>query len=94
MPQLKVRYVGLDVHKDSIVIAVAEQGRSAGGGQHLGLDLSGRDRHGGHLWVGLRRLPPRELRLQRVLYLAGDRRRPDLPLLPRAEPPGRQAWEG
>jgi len=29
MPQLKVRYVGLDVHKDSIVIAVAEQGRSA-----------------------------------------------------------------
>lgn len=29
MPQLKVRYVGLDVHKDTIVIAVAEQGRSA-----------------------------------------------------------------
>jgi len=29
MPKLKVRYVGLDVHKDSIVIAVAEQGRSA-----------------------------------------------------------------
>lgn len=29
MPQLTVRYVGLDVHKDSIVIAVAEEGRSA-----------------------------------------------------------------
>ena len=29
MPKSKVRYVGLDVHKDSIVIAVAEQGRSA-----------------------------------------------------------------
>lgn len=29
MPKLKVRYVGLGVHKDSIVIAVAEQGRSA-----------------------------------------------------------------
>lgn len=27
MPKLKVRYVGLDVHKDSIVIAVAECGR-------------------------------------------------------------------
>jgi len=27
MPKLKVRYVGLDVHKDSIVIAVAEEGR-------------------------------------------------------------------
>lgn len=29
MPKLKVRYVGLDVHKDSIVIAVAEAGRRA-----------------------------------------------------------------
>ena len=29
MPKLKLRYVGLDVHKDSIVIAVAEQGREA-----------------------------------------------------------------
>lgn len=29
MPKLKVRYVGLDVHKDSIVIAVAEVGRDA-----------------------------------------------------------------
>ena len=29
MPKLKVRYIGLDVHKDSIVIAVAEEGRSA-----------------------------------------------------------------
>ena len=29
MPKLKVRYVGLDVYKDSIVIAVAEEGRSA-----------------------------------------------------------------
>lgn len=29
MPKSKVRYVGLDVHKDSIVIAVAEQGRDA-----------------------------------------------------------------
>jgi len=29
MPKTKVRYVGLDVHKDSIVIAVAEQGRDA-----------------------------------------------------------------
>jgi transposase len=29
MPKSKVRYVGLDVHKDSIVIAVAEQGRSS-----------------------------------------------------------------
>ena len=29
MPKSKVRYVGLDVHKDSIVIAVAEPGRSA-----------------------------------------------------------------
>ncbi len=29
MPKWKVRYVGLDVHKDSIVIAVAEQGRDA-----------------------------------------------------------------
>ena len=29
MPRLKVRYVGLDVHKDSIVIAVAESGRRA-----------------------------------------------------------------
>lgn len=29
MPKLKVRYVGLDVHKDSIAIAVAEEGRSA-----------------------------------------------------------------
>ena len=27
MPKVKVRYVGLDVHKDSIVIAVAEPGR-------------------------------------------------------------------
>ena len=27
MPKLKVRYVGLDVHKDSITIAVAENGR-------------------------------------------------------------------
>lgn len=29
MPKTKLRYVGLDVHKDSIVIAVAEQGRGA-----------------------------------------------------------------
>jgi transposase len=29
MPKSKVRYVGLDVHKDSIAIAVAEQGRDA-----------------------------------------------------------------
>jgi len=29
MPKLTVRYVGLDVHKDSIVIAVAEQGCSS-----------------------------------------------------------------
>ncbi len=29
MPKTKVRFVGLDVHKDSIVIAVAEQGRDA-----------------------------------------------------------------
>ena len=29
MPKSKVRYVGLDVHKNSIVIAVAEPGRSA-----------------------------------------------------------------
>ena len=29
MPKAKVRYVGLDVHKDSIVMAVAEQGRDA-----------------------------------------------------------------
>ena len=29
MPKSKVRFVGLDVHKDSIVIAVAEQGRDA-----------------------------------------------------------------
>ena len=29
MPKTKLRYVGLDVHKDSIVIAVAEQGRQA-----------------------------------------------------------------
>ena len=29
MPKLKVRYVGLDVHKDTTAIAVAEQGRGA-----------------------------------------------------------------
>ena len=29
MPKTKVRFVGLDVHKDSIVIAVAEQGRDS-----------------------------------------------------------------
>ena len=29
MPKPKVRFVGLDVHKDSIVIAVAEEGRDA-----------------------------------------------------------------
>lgn len=29
MPKFKLRYVGLDVHKNSIVIAVAEPGRSA-----------------------------------------------------------------
>lgn len=28
MPQIKIRYVGLDVHKDSISIAVAESGQS------------------------------------------------------------------
>jgi hypothetical protein len=28
MPKLKVRYVGLDVHKDSIVMALVEQSRS------------------------------------------------------------------
>ncbi len=29
MPKIKVRFVGLDVHKNSIVIAVAEQGRDS-----------------------------------------------------------------
>lgn len=29
MPKTKLRYVGLDVHKDSIVIAVADEGRGA-----------------------------------------------------------------
>jgi hypothetical protein len=29
MPKTKVRYVGLDVHKDSMVIAVADEGRGA-----------------------------------------------------------------
>ena len=29
---IKTKFVGLDVHKDSIVIAVADEGRAAGAG--------------------------------------------------------------
>lgn len=45
MPKAKVRYVGLDVHKDSIVIAVAEAGRSpAREVATVGADFAGLDR--------------------------------------------------
>ncbi len=77
MPKAKVRYVGLDVHKDSIVIAVAEAGRSAArevatvGADFVGLETRLRRLADGYRLQICYEAGPTGFELQRRLVEAG-----------------------